>query len=217
MSGKQAVFALLFAAMFCLAPSVAAQDEKNEVTGIIGRVFISDQGIHGPDAPSINPFVRSGHGLTFEVNYARRLFVTPVLGISGEIPAVFNLDEDLGSGGDVVPKDYKQIFVTPAVKVNLFPATAVSPWVSVGGGFAHFSENEDLNYYGTNPGGSTTSGVLQAGVGLDLVPFRGRFRHIGFRGEFRDFWSGTPSLPLADTGKTRQHNYFGGVGVLWRF
>ena len=218
MSGKQAVLAVLMVAMCFRGLLVSAQDEKNELTGMIGRMFISDQGIHGPNAPSINPFVRSGHGLTFEVNYARRFFVTPVLGISGEIPAVFNLREDLGSGGDVVPRNYQQIFVTPAVRVNLFPESAVSLWASVGGGFAYFTENKDLNYYGTNPGGSTTSGVLQGGLGLDLFPFRSnRFKSIGFRVQGRDFWSGTPDLPLADTGKTRQHNYFVGAGVIWRF
>jgi hypothetical protein len=32
----------------------------------------------------------------------------------------------------------------------------------------------------------------------------------------RDFWSGTPNI-LVDTGKSRQHNYFVGGGVVWRF
>jgi hypothetical protein len=217
MSGKQAILSVLIMTVSILAASGAAQDEKNELTGIIGRTFISDQGIHGPNAPTINPFVRSGKGLTFEVNFAHRLLGTEVYAISAEIPAVFNLDEDLGSGGDVVPADYKQIFVTPAVRVNLFPATKVSPWVSFGGGFGHFSESSNLNYYGTNPGGSSTSGVIQAGLGLDVNPFGRRFRHFSIRGEGRDFWSGTPNLPLADTGKTRQHNYFVGAGLTWHF
>src|SRR5579872_5834970 len=193
MSGKQAVLAVLILAISVLSSSASAQDEKNELSGMIGRVIISDQGVHGPDTPTINPYVRSGEGLTFEVNYARRLWITPVLGVSAEVPAVFNLDEDLGSGGDIVPKDYRQTFITPAVRLNLFPETAVSLWVSIGGGFAHFSENKDLNYYGTNPGGSSTSGVLQGGVGLDVMPFRNRFKSLGFRGECRDFWSGSPS------------------------
>ena len=218
MSGKQAVFAVLIMGVSILAVSAAAQDdEKNELTGMIGRIFISDQGIHGPNAPTVNPFVRSGKGLTFEVNYARRFFGKDVYAIWVEVPAVFNLDEDLGSGGDVVPVDYKQIFVTPSLRANLFPATKVSPWVSFGAGFAHFSENSNLNYYGPNPGGSSTSGVIQGGFGLDVSPFYGRFRHFSFRGEVRDFWSGTPDLPLADTGKTRQHNYFVGGGVIWHF
>ena len=213
MFGKQAVIAVLTVMMSMLGASALAQEGKNELTGIIGRTFISDQGIHGLNAPTINPFVRSGKGLTFEINYARTLLVTPVFSLSAEVPAVFNLDEDLGSGGDVVPPNYRQIFITPSARLNLFPATAVSPWVSFGGGFGHFSEDKTLNYGGTNPGGSSTTGVIQGGFGLDV-----RIWHrFSLRGEVRDFWSGTPSLPLADTGKTRQHNYFVGAGVVWRF
>ncbi|MFZ0307911.1 MAG: hypothetical protein WAL89_07030 [Candidatus Sulfotelmatobacter sp.] len=216
MSGKQAI-AVLVLGMSILGASAAAQDEKNELTGIAGRIFISDQGITGPNAPTVNPVIHSGKGFTFEINYARRLFGTEVYAISAEVPAVFNLDEDLNAGGPVVPVDYKQIFVTPAVRVNLFPETKVTPWVSFGGGFARFTENKNLLYYGTNPGGSSTSGVIQGGLGLDVSPFVTRFKHFSFRGEVRDFFSGTPNLPLADTGKTRQHNYFVGGGVIWHF
>jgi hypothetical protein len=213
MSGKQAVVAVLAVTMFILGAFASAQDEKNEVTGMIGRIFISDQGIHGPNAPTINPFVRSGNGLTFEVNYARHFLATPIYAVSGEVPAVFNLDEKLNSGGPVVPTKYSQIFVTPSARVNLFPETAVSPWVSIGGGFAHFSEGNNLIYYGTNPGKSTTSGVLQIGVGLDVRVWH----RFSIRGQVRDFYSGTPDLPLADTGKSRQHNYFVGGGVVYHF
>jgi hypothetical protein len=211
MSGKQAVLAVLAVTMSILGASASAQDEKNELTGMIGRTFISDQGIQG--ATYFNPFVRSGKGLTFEVNYARVLFSTPIYALSGEVPAVFNLDEKLNSGSNVVPSSYKQIFVTPSARLNLFPATAVSPWVSFGGGFGHFSENDTLLYGGPNPGGSTTSGVIQGGLGLDVRVWH----RFSIRGQVRDFWSGTPSLPLADTGKTRQNNYFVGGGVIYHF
>jgi hypothetical protein len=59
--------------------------------------------------------------------------------------------------------------------------------------------------------------VLQAGVGIDVSLWPRRFRHFSLRGEARDFYSGTPDLPLADTGKTRQHNYFVAGGLVWRF
>ena len=213
MSGKQTVIAVVAVAMSILAASAAAQDEKNELTGILGRTIISDQGVHGPNTPPLNPFVRSGKGLSFEINYARALLVAPVFSVSAEVPAMFNLDEDLGSGANVVPPDYKQIFVAPSLRLNLFPATAVSPWVSFGGGFGHFSEAKTLNYGGTNPGGSSTTGVLQGGIGLDVRAWH----RFSIRGEVRDFRSGTPNLPLADTGKTRQHNYFVGGGVVWHF
>ncbi len=222
MSGEQAVFKLLVLGMvlgvFLSAIRASAQEEKNQITGVVGRVFISDQGIHGPNAPTINPFVRSGKGFTFEVNYARVLRSRPTYSLSAEIPAVFNVDEDLGSGGNLVPTGYQQVFVAPSLRANLFPGTSVSPWLSFGGGFAHFTEDKNLIYHGANPGTSSTSGVMQGGLGLDLNPWKkGRCKRLGFRGQVRDFWSGTPDLPLADTGKTRQHNYFPGGGVIWRF
>ena len=213
MSVKPASIAVLVVMIFILGAYATGQEEKNELTGILGRTFISDQGIHGPNAPPINPFVRSGNGLTFEINYARTLLVTPIFSVSGEVPAVFNLDEDIGSGGDVVPSGYKQIFITPSARLNLFPATAVSPWVSLGGGFGHFSEDKSLLFGGKNPGGSSTTGVLQGGIGLDVRVWH----RFSIRGEVRDFWSGTPNFPLADTGKTRQHNFFVGGGVIWHF
>lgn len=213
MSEKRMLLAVL-AVLAIFRVSAVAQDEKNELTGIIGRTFISNQGIIGPNAPKTEAVIYSGKGLSFEVNYARRLFVTQIFSISGEVPAMFNLDEDLNSGGPIVPIDYRQIFITPAVRANLFPTTAVSPWVSFGGGFGHFSENKNLIYDGgPNPGTSTTSGVIQGGIGLDV-----RILHRFYmRGEARDFWSGEPDYPLADTGKTRQHNYFVGGGIMWRF
>jgi hypothetical protein len=214
MSGKQVLIAVLAVMLSLLGASAAAQDEKNELTGIIGRTFISDQGISGPNAPTVNPFIRSGKGLTFEVNFSRYLIFHPIYAVSGEVPAAFNLDEDLNSGSGVVPIDYKQIFVAPSVRVNLFPATGVSPWVSFGGGFGYFSENKQLLYQaGPNPGKSGATGVIQGGAGLDV-----RFWHrFSIRGQVRDFWSGEPDFPLANTGKTRQHNFFVGGGVIWHF
>ena len=208
MSEKRLLLATL-AVVTALAASAAAQDEKNEVTGIIGRTFISDQGTKGFVQP-----VRSGKGLSFEVNYARHVLGNTIYGVSLEVPAMFNFDEDLNAGGPIVPIDYRQIFVTPAARVNLFPSTAFSPWVSLGGGFAHFSENKMLIYSGgANPGKSKTSGVLEGGLGLDVRVWH----HFSVRGEARDFWSGEPDFPLAPTGKTRQHNYFVGGGFVWHF
>ena len=211
MSGRQAARTYLAATFFILVGLAGAQDEKNELTGILGRTFISDQGIAG--ATFFNPVVQSGKGLTFEVNYARRLYGAQVFAISAEVPAVFNLDEDLNAGANVVPQDYQQIFVTPSARFNLFPQTAVSPWLSFGGGVGHFSENSTLIDGGANPGGSSTSGVIQGGIGLDVK----LWRRFSIRGEVRDFWSGTPDLPLATTGHTRQHNFFLGGGLVWTF
>ena len=210
MSGKQLRIAAL--TLVALVVSLAtAQEEKNQLSGIVGRTFISNQAIKG--ATFFDPIIRSGNGFTFEINYSRYLIATPIVSLSGEVPAVFNLDEDINAGANVVPSDYGSFFITPAARVNLFPATAVSPWVSFGGGFGHFSEKRTLLFGGTNPGKSKTTGVIQAGFGLDVRIWR----RFSIRGEVRDFWSGEPDFPLAPTGKTRQQNLFVGGGVIWHF
>lgn len=213
MSAK-GLYAAILSLMIMMAASAAAQDERNEIGGILGRTFISDQGIKG--ATYFDPIIHSGKGLTVEGEYARRFIVTPVWALSVEGVVVYNPDEDLNAGEyghAVVPTGYKQLFIAPAARVNLFPTTAFSPWVSFGAGFGHFSQSNQLVYSGTNPGKSTTSAVIQAGAGLDVKVWK----RLSVRGEVRDFYSGEPDFPLAPTGKTRQHNFFVGAGVFWRF
>jgi hypothetical protein len=69
-----------------------------------------------------------------------------------------------------------------------------------------------LLYGGPNPGSSTNTGVLQFGVGLDVWIWS----RWGARMEARDFYSGIPDYNV-DTGRSRQHNYYVGVGVIHRF
>jgi opacity protein-like surface antigen len=213
MLGKRLGIAVL-TVVTMLAASAFAQDEKNEIGGILGRTFISNQGIKSGLAS--NTVIAFGNGLSVEGEYARRFLVTPVYAISAEAVVMYNRDEDINGGAylaAVVPNHLSELFVTPGARVNLFPTTAVSPWVSLGAGFGHISESSQLIYGGTNPGKSTTSAAIQGGIGLDVKVWK----RLSIRGEVRDFWSGAPDFPLAPTGKTRQHNYFVGAGAFWRF
>ena len=213
MSAKRLCVAMLAVATI-FAVSASAQDEKNEVGGILGRTFISDQGIQ--NATYFDPIIHTGKGLTIEGEYARRFLVTPIYSVSAEGLLVYNWDVDLNAGQypfSVVPTDLKKVFITPAARVNLFPTTAVSPWISFGAGFGHISENNQLIYGGTNSGKSKTSAVIEAGFGLDVKVWK----KLSIRLDVRDFWAGEPDFPQAPTGKTRQHNFFVGGGAFWRF
>ena len=196
------------------AVSAVAQDEKNEIGGDLGRIFVSDQGIQNATYPGHS--IHFGKGLTFDINYARRIRVAPVWAASAEVIFAYNHDLDVNAGSygfSVVPSDIKQTFVTPAARVNFFPTTAVSPWVSFGVGFAHYSENNQLLYGGANPGKSTTSAAIEGGIGLDVKVTN----RVSMRGGVRDFWAGEPDFQLAPTGKSRMHNYFVFGGAFWRF
>lgn len=213
MSGKRFWIAALSIAIV-LTTLAAAQDEKNEVGGVIGRTFISDQGIQ--NATYFDPIIHFGKGLSFEGEYARHILVTPIYSLSGEVVGMYDHDIKLNAGEygfAVVPTSMNSYFITPAARANLFPTTAVSPWISVGAGFGHFSQSNTLVYGGTNTGKATTGAVIEGGLGLDVKVWR----KLSMRGEVRDFWSAEPDFPLAPTGKSRQHNFFVGGGAFWSF
>lgn len=191
----------------------AAQESKNEAAGTIGRTFVSDQGV--PNTNFYDNTVHFGKGLSLEGNYARRLKHFLWGDLAAEIPIIYNPDEDLNYGVNQIPKQYSSLFITPAARVSFLPDLAVSPWFSFGGGLGRFVASKDLEYGGVNPGRRIkTTGVLEAGVGMD-VRFPGLHK-ARFRFEARDDWSGVPPLNV-NTGKTRQHNYYVGGGMVFHF
>ena len=138
--------------------------QKNELTGIIGRTFISDQGVKNVNL--FNNNVHAGAGLTFEVNYSRHLMGENFWRLTFEVPTVFNFDEDLNFAANSIPESYKSFFVTPSLRANAFATTAISPWV--GGAIGRFSPSDQLEFGGPSGAKSSTTGVMQIGVGLDV-------------------------------------------------
>jgi hypothetical protein len=204
--------------MLAMVPIAGAQEfgvlGKNEIAGTVGHTFISDQTV--PNAGVANAVVRHGKGISFDVSYARILRSADWADFALELPVVFNPDEDLHYPTNEVPEHYSSFFVTPAARVRFFPNLGLSPWFSFGGGFGHFGASSNLLFFGSNTGNrSETTGVLQGGIGLDahIPKVTDKFR---LRFEARDDWSGVPPLNV-DTGKTRQHNYYLGGGLVVRF
>jgi hypothetical protein len=200
--------------MFAVVSGQAgAQETRNEVAGSIGRTFISDQTVPNTSFP--NNTVHFGKSTPFEINYARELLRFHWGVLAAEVPTVISLDHDLNYGVNQIPKEYKSVFITPAARISFPSALPFAPWLSFGGGIGHFQASRDLVFFGTNPGPRVkTTGVLQGGVGVDIdLP---GLNSIKFRFEARDHWSGVPPLNV-DTGKTRQHNYYVGGGVVGHF
>jgi hypothetical protein len=210
---------LLFAAVWLSGSGFAQienQQPKNEFAIGAGRTFVSDQGV--PNTNFFDNVVHSGRGLSFNFLYARQLksFHWADSAIGVEVPVIYNPDEDLNFGMNVIPKQYSSLFATPAMRVSFLRRQILSPWVSFGGGIGHFSASNDLVFFGTNPGPRTkTTGVMHGGVGFD-VPLLGKLRDVKFRFEARDNWSAEPPLNI-DTGHTRQHNYYVGGAAVFRF
>ena len=204
---KLVIAALLLSAG---AMTAFAQDEKNELAGTIGKSIIGDQVT--PDTSTPFHTVHFGHGVSFNVNYSRRVRKYFWGELSAEVPVIVNLDEDLNYGTNQIPKEYSSYFITPAARVNFIPDLALSPWLSLGGGIGLFHASDKLLYFNSNTGDRTkATGVLEFGGGLDVrLP---HFHNLKFRFEARDDWSGVPPLNI-DTGRTRQHNYYIGAGAV---
>lgn len=190
--------------------TASAVAQNNEVAGIIGRTFISDQGV--PSAFLTDKNIHFGSGITYEVSYARRFVDIGLASLAVELPFVHDPETKVNFGQNVVPRSYSAMYFTPSARVNFFPASGVSPWISGGGGFAHFNESSTLVFGGPNPGTTgTTVGAIQLGVGLDVR----LFENIKLRGQVRDFYTGLPNLNINP--QKHMHNYFAGAGIAWSF
>jgi hypothetical protein len=209
MVGRKLFLAVAFSCGAFLG--MAQGQQTQELTAIIGRTIISDHGVTG--VSTFDPILHSGKGLSLELNYAHKLKSMELFSFAVEVPVLFNFKEQVHFSVNQVPKDYKSIFVTPSLRVNFAPQIAISPWVSVGGGYGHFSYNSSLEFIGSNPGpGSSNTGIFQIGGGIDVRAFR----WAKLRAEVRDFYSGVPDLNVT-LDKSRQHNLFAGGGFVFLF
>lgn len=192
--------------LFCLAalagfPIVAAA-QANEIALTGGGDFVS------------NANVNVGRSWGIQGSFAHRLLSAPLVGLYGELPiaAGFNARPQLNQACIAVfpppaacasqPFNYSSIFVTPGLKLRI-GGPGLAPYVAVGGGIGHFS--------GSGSSGSSTTGVLSYGGGVDItvLPI------VGLRGEVRDYNSGFPAFGLKGSG--RQHNLFVTGGLVLRF
>jgi hypothetical protein len=185
--------------------------DHNELSVTVGRTFVSTQTIQ--NSTVFNPHIHFGNEESVDFNYSRLLTTRSFAAVYGELPVAIYPRMDLNTEQNVIPKDIGALFVTPSARLNFFPDQGLSPWLSAGGGYGRFREAPRLNFFGANPGPTgTNTGVIQFGAGLDVWPWR----RWGARVEARDFYSGVPALNVS-TGRSRQHNYYVGVGVIRRF
>ena len=201
-------FGIALLAMVSVLSGTALAQKSNEIAGIFGRTFISNQSVSGTTAK-----IYFGDGLTYEANFSHNFLNFGFVSIAVEVPFVFNPSTNVSfSAANAVPKDFRSYFITPAARAILFPTTRFNPWVSVGGGFASYSPSSTLQYGGTNPNAkNTTTGVFEVGGGLD-VAFWGPLK---LRGEIRDFNASEPPINLRLN--SRYNHLYAGAGVVFSF
>jgi hypothetical protein len=212
---KRFVFAL-FLLVAALSPAALAQ--KAEAAFVVGGSFVSNTSVNavpicpGPICPTFPTSVQSTHQVFLEGTLAARLLNAKIASLHLEVPVAGIPSQKLTftSAPSGLVGHLSSVFVTPALRLKLLPGSPISPWVSFGGGWAHYSPDS---------GSSASKGALEYGGGVDFkigIPF------LGFRAEVRDFVTGAPALPIVPsfvvtTQGGNRHNVLAGGGVVLRF
>jgi len=160
-----------------------------------------DLAVLGGGQVSVNPNSNLGTGGVIQGNVGYRLLKAPLVALYGELPITSSFAVDHHSSFGL--GDYNTLFVTPGLRLKLAPISAVSPFFTLGAGWAR--------YRAENGGVSNTTNVVQFGGGVDykIAPF------VGLRTEVRDYFTGAPHLDA--TFVDRQHNITFMGGVTLRF
>jgi hypothetical protein len=201
-------FVLLFLILFVAG---LASAQSTEVGIVVGGI-ISPQSrppggaicIRNFPNPNCNANVNTETTVAVEGVIAHRLLNFHLASIYAELPIVGIPDRTAKQG--TFSQDFSSLYFTPSLKLK-FSAPGLSPWVSVGGGFAHFSANNVAGAIAA----SSTRNALQVGAGVDFstpIPF------IGFRAEVREFYTGRADLFVTSP---PQHNVLVGGGLVFRF
>jgi hypothetical protein len=67
---------------------------------------------------------------TVVADYSRRLLTRKIFGLYAEVPVAIVPPLDLNYDQNQIPKDFRALFVTPSVRLNIFSSDSVKPWVS---------------------------------------------------------------------------------------
>ena len=210
---KKAIVGLIFAFLLLSSQGFA---QSNEIGFLVGGMFSPNTDrVSGVACIVTDPNCAAPNHTSSRISYegvvAHRLANLHLASFYLELPVVGvpnrTVRHDTLLPGSVnVFQDYSSVFFTPGLKLK-FSLPVLSPFVSVGGGFAHFSP--DTNSVGTTPSSSTT-GAFQVGGGIDL----GLIPHIALRGEVREFYTGNP---FSSSVGTSRHNIFAGAGLVVHF
>jgi hypothetical protein len=205
----------LFAVAVVLLISRFAVAQKADVAFVVGGSFVSDTNgtviIPPPFAGTANVTIKSDHHVFFEGALGVRVLNAHAVSLHIELPIAATPSAKLTEPITSTTLDHiSTLFITPALRMKFAPGAPVSPWVSVGGGWARYSL-KDASL-------TQNKAALQYGGGLD---FKTGISALGFRAEVRDFVTGDPDFNLGSLFSTKSglhhHNILAGGGIVLRF
>lgn len=211
--------------MLCIlfASSTLVFAQNNELSFSVGGIFATSQTattVFPPIPCTITPPIcdttqtlDTSSGVAFMGNFSRRIAAFGPATLYVEAPVIGGPGRDTTVSfrngallGDVLTLSSSSLFFTPSAKVKFLDSSRIAPFATLGGGLAH------LGF----AAGARNTGALQFGGGLDI---RSPIRHLGFRMEVRDFFSGGSlrSGGFTQVSPSHQHVVFAGGGLVFRF
>jgi len=203
-----------FSILVVILCATCALAQKADVAFVAGGSFVSDTQQAAPPVPILGGTLiaplRTDHHYFLEGALAVRMLNARVVSLHVELPIAGIPSQKLAftTSPSTVLDHVSTVFVTPALRVKIVPGAPISPWLSVGGGWARYSADS---------GTTTNKAAIQYGGGID---FKTGFPLLGFRAEVRDFVTGDPNLniiSLADRSGLHHHNVLVGGGIVLRF
>lgn len=198
---------LLSALLLACATITFAQE--NEFAVLVGGLKTGDKGLRSTQT------VRAAFdgALIYEASYARRIVNGQLVSLHWEITGAGAPRTGVKSTDLLLPRNYSAIFITPGLKLKLFPGGGLSPYVAAGAGYGRYQASELLtNMQANTADREVSTWVFNYGGGVDF----NLIGPIALRGEIRDFITGSPSLNapfLTD----KQHNVMAAAGVVLRW
>jgi opacity protein-like surface antigen len=151
---------------------------------------------------SNTPSVDAGSGVALQVNYGRRFLNGSKVAIYGEINFVASPLRDVSSSVTTATQNFASLYITPGIRVKFKPASRVSPYAIIGGGYADYEQSTTrINGQPNSVSRELGRGVFDFGAGVDVRVWR----FVALRGEARDFYTGSPGYNVA-TISGGQHN-----------
>jgi len=154
-----------------------------------------------------------GSGVALQANYGYRLVGNEKAALYGEVHFLANPLRQVNSTDQTLTRDASAIFLTPGVRLKLFPDRAVAPYLAVGGGWAVYEQSTNTLNGNPNPASRLVNhGAFDYGGGVDFK----FWRFVGLRAEIRDFYAGGPSYNTRAI-QGGQHNVVAGGGLVLKF
>jgi hypothetical protein len=203
-------FSILFV---ILCASTFAMAQKADAAFVVGGSFVSDTNgtFLVPVIGSTPATIKTDHHIFLEGALGVRLLNAHLVSLHAELPVAGIPSTPLTVAGVSTALDHLgTLFITPGLRLKFAPIAPISPWVSIGGGWARYSLN--------TAGLTQNKAAVQYGGGLD---FKTNLPLLGFRAEVRDFVTGDPDFGFSSiftpNSGLHHHNILAGGGIVLRF